>query len=179
PHDLAQHVATPFVARHHAVADEEGHRAQVIRHHAQRDVALRARAVGRTRAPGHGLDDRLEEIGVVVRAPALHDGRDALEAHARVDTGRGQRRQLAGRVPVVLHEHEVPDLEPAVALALDADALAPRLHLRAGQVVTLEEVDLRARPAGAGLAHGPEVLLRAQFEDAVRAHVGEPASVSL
>src|SRR6185369_8740921 len=93
--------------------------------------------------------------------------------------GRGQRRQLAGRVPVVLHEHEVPDLEPAVALALDAEALAARLHLRAGQVVTLEEVDLRARPAGAGLAHGPEVLLRAQLEDAVRAHVGEPESVSL
>ena len=49
PHDLAQHVAAAFVAGHHAVADQEGRRAQVVRHHAQGDVALRARAVGRAR----------------------------------------------------------------------------------------------------------------------------------
>ncbi len=48
PHDLAQHVAAPFVRRHDAVGDEERHRAQVVRDHAHRDVrviAARRRAV--------------------------------------------------------------------------------------------------------------------------------------
>ena len=30
PHDLAEHVSAPFVRRHHAVGDEEGHRAEVV-----------------------------------------------------------------------------------------------------------------------------------------------------
>ena len=37
-HDLAQHVAAPFVRRHDAVGDEERHRAQVIRDDAHRHV---------------------------------------------------------------------------------------------------------------------------------------------
>ena len=37
-HDLAQHVAAPFVGRHDAVGDEERHRAQMIRDDAHRDV---------------------------------------------------------------------------------------------------------------------------------------------
>ncbi len=179
PHDLAQHVAAPFVARHHAVADEEGHGAEVVGHDAEGDVAFRALFVGRARPPRYRLDDRLEEVGVVVGPLPLDDGSDPLEAHAGVHAGGGERTQLARRIPVVLHEHEVPDLEPAVALALDAQALPPRLYFCAGQVVALEEVDLRARAAGPGLAHGPEVLFRAQLQDAVRADVREPEAVRL
>src|SRR5262249_40071388 len=139
-----------------------------------RDVPLRARAIARARPPGHGLDDGLEQVGVVVRELALHDHRDALQAHARVDAGRGQRGERARGVAVVLHEDEVPDLEPAVALALDAPAGTARVHLLAGQVVALEEMDLRAGAAGPRLAHGPEVLLGPQLDDAVRSHVLQP-----
>ena len=38
PHDLAQHVAAPFVRRHDAVGDQERHRAQVVGDDAHRDV---------------------------------------------------------------------------------------------------------------------------------------------
>ena len=38
--DATQHVAAPFVGRQHAVADQEGERARVVRDHAERDVAL-------------------------------------------------------------------------------------------------------------------------------------------
>ena len=38
PHDLAQHVAAPFVRRHHAVGDQEGRRADVIGDDAHRHV---------------------------------------------------------------------------------------------------------------------------------------------
>ncbi len=45
PHDLAQHVAAPLVRRHHAVGDEEGHRAQVIGDDAHRDVRMGERSM--------------------------------------------------------------------------------------------------------------------------------------
>src|SRR6185312_12567633 len=79
-----------------------------------------------------------------------------LDAHAGVDV---LLRQLAedrpaflarSRAPLVLHEHEVPDLE--IALLIDDRAAL------AAVVGTAVEVDLGARAARAGHAHGPEVV---------------------
>ena len=64
----------------------------------------------------------------------------------------GSGGEDARRVAVVLHEHEVPDLQPAVALALDAQARASRRYFGAGNVVALEEVHLRAGTARPRLA---------------------------
>src|SRR5207302_7660693 len=99
--------------------------------------------------------------GVVARFLALHDRRGALEPHAGVDRGPGQRRERALRVAVELHEDEVPHLEPAIALARRALARPARRDLGAGDVIALVDVHLGARPAGAGVAHRPEVVLLA------------------
>ena len=50
-HDLAQHVAAPFVGRHDPVGDEKGHRAHVVGDDAHGDVGriADARAVGPAR----------------------------------------------------------------------------------------------------------------------------------
>ena len=61
------------------------------------------------------VEERREQVGVVVRELALDDRRDALEAHAGVDRRRRQRLERAVRLPVELHEHVVPDLDEAVA----------------------------------------------------------------
>ncbi len=81
--------------------------------------------------------------------------------------GRGSGVSVPARVTVELHEDEVPDLQPAIALAGGAEAPAARGHLGAGDVIALVEVDLRARAAGPGVAHRPEVVLLAQAQDAV------------
>ena len=47
---------------------------------------------------------------------ALQDGRHALEPHAGVDRGLGQVDAVAGPALLVLHEHEVPELQEAVAV---------------------------------------------------------------
>ena len=124
PHDLAQHVATPLVRRQDAVRDEERHRPQMIGHDPHRDV----RVVERSRRAGVGAagairdrpQDRLEKVRLVGRQLALNDRRDPLEAHARVDRLRGQRRQRAAFAAIELHEHVVPDLDVPFAVALDA-----------------------------------------------------------
>ena len=93
----------------------------------------------------------------------LHDGRDALEAHAGVDVLVRQVRHRAVLLAVVLREDEVPELEVAVAVvAAGAAVLAA-----APELLALVEVDLRARAAGTGGAGRPEVVVRAQARDVV------------
>jgi hypothetical protein len=172
PHDPPQHVAAPLVGRGHPVGDQEGGRARVVRDDPHRDVGLLVPPVGLAAQRLDPRDQGPEQIGVVVRLLALQHRGHPLEPHAGVDRRLRQRRHLAARVAIELHEHEVPDLEPAVAVAGRALADPSRLLLRARQVVTLVEVHLRAGPAGAGVAHGPEVVLLAQAQDAVLAEAG-------
>ena len=149
-HDPAQHVAAPFVRGHDAVGDQERAGAQVIGDHLVRG-AVRA---GRTRAGQllARLDDAAEQIDVVVVVQPLEHRRDALEAHAGVNRGPGQRLAPAGRDLLELHEHQVPDLDEAVAGLVGA-ARRPARH--PGPVVV---EDLRARPARPGIAHRPEIV---------------------
>ena len=120
PHDLAQHVAAPFVRRHDAVGDEERRRARVIGDDAHRDVGRRHRlVVGVTRHLADRVEQRHEQRRVVVRRRALHHRADALEAHAGVDRRRRQGSQRALVVALELHEHVVPDLDEALAAGFD------------------------------------------------------------
>ena len=65
---------------------------------------------------GAGADQGAEQVDVVIVVHALQHGGDALEAHAGVDRGAGQVDALAARQRLELHEHEVPDLDEAVAV---------------------------------------------------------------
>ena len=159
PHDPPQHVAATFVGRQHAVDHQEGARADVIRDHAQR-------ARGEHRGPGEPArlaDQVLEQIDVVVGMHALHHGRDALESHAGVHRRLRQRGELAVRGALELHEHQVPDLDEPVSLLLGGPRRA------AGNPGAVVVEDLAARPARAGIAHGPEVRRLAEPCEALRA----------
>ncbi len=176
PHDLAQHVPAPFIGRQDAVGDEERHGAGVVGNDPGRHVRRLHRAL--VLAAGEladGLEQRLEQVRVVIRQRALHDRRDPLEAHARVD-GRGrQRHEALVGLAVELHEHVVPDLDVAIARTRHAAA-----HwLRARQVIAAEVVNLGAAAAGTGVAHRPEVVLLAEFRDSGRREHAQPVSVRL
>ena len=155
PQDPAQDVAPALVRRQHAVAHEERHGTRVVRDDLVAEaLGLEAFRVVAQQLP-HPRVDRREQVGVVVAGHALDDARDALEAHARVDARRRQRRQRAIRVELELHEHEVPDLEPARAvLAVVRDALRALGQVRAAVVV-----ELRAGTARPDVGHPPPVLL--------------------
>ena len=55
-------------------------------------------------------EDRHEDVRIVVGAHVLEDRDETLEAHAGVDVLSG-KVQLARRLAVELHEHQVPDLK--------------------------------------------------------------------
>ena len=115
-HDLAQHVAAPFVRRRHAVGDEEGHRPHVVGDHPHRNVGrVHRAAVAALGQPADGLEQRREERRVVVGDGALHHRGDALQPHPGVDRAGRQRGQPAGGVAIELHEDVVPDLDEPLA----------------------------------------------------------------
>ena len=86
----AQHVAAALVARQHTVGNQERCAAQVVREHVE--GTLRAGLVHPARTAAEAVDQRHEEVALVVAAHALEHRGDALEAHAGIDGGLGQQR---------------------------------------------------------------------------------------
>ena len=94
------------------------------------------------------LDQRAQDVDVVVRLDALQHGRCAFEPHARVDVLARQRSQVVRRIAhaVELREHEVPNL----------DLTGVRM------VVNLAARSANAVGAKAGRVGGPKVLVFAE-----------------
>ena len=146
--DAAQHIAAPFVAGNHAVGDQEGTGADMIGQHLERIVG---EIVGFCFAC-RGIDQRLEQVDLVVAMHMLQHRRDALQPHAGIHRRLGQRMHHAVLVAVELHEHVVPDFDVAVAVFLGgAGRAAPDVR-----AVVVE--NFGARAARAGVAHHPEIV---------------------
>ncbi len=163
-HDAAEDVSAAFVGWQDAVADQKRHGPAVVGDHLHRHVGLR-----RFTEPPPGkrlglLHDRHDEIGIVVGGGILQNGDDPFEAHAGIDARLGQRRHVAGLVAVELHEHQVPDLKKAVALASQP---AVRAAAEGGAPV---DMDFGARTAGAGIAHRPEIVFFTEPDDPLFRH---------
>ena len=133
---------------------------------AKRPVARHAGRLGARR------DQGAKRVGVVVVVHTLQDGGEAFQPHPRIDGRSGQVRAGAGRPFLVLHEHQVPDFDEPVAVLVGT---ARRAAGDAGAVVVK---NLRARAAGAGIAHAPEIVGCGNTDDAVVRQAGHAAPQS-
>src|SRR5690606_30981303 len=106
-------------------------------------------------------DQRPEEVDVVIVVHALHDRRNALEPHARIDRRPGQVDALIGRKLLELHEDEIPDLDKPVTILIGAAGRASR------NVFAVIIENFRAWSARSGVAHGPEIIVGGNADDAV------------
>ena len=120
-------------------------------------LSLRGHARGRL---GRG-NQRLEQIDLVIGVHALEDRRHALQAHAGVDRGLGQVDAIAGAALLVLHEHEIPEFQEAVAVRIGTARGAAR------DLVALVEEDLRAGSARARVTRRPEIVAGGDTDDLV------------
>ena len=92
-HDPAQHIAATLVRRQHAFGDQERRRAQMVGDDAMRGLLL---AIGIDAGEiGDSLDQRAEQIDLVIVVGALQHRGDALEPHAGIDRGRGRSTRLS------------------------------------------------------------------------------------
>ena len=147
-HDAALHIATAFVARHHTVAHQKRSGADVVGDHAQRTVVQ----ILATRFTRSSFDQRIKQINFVIAVHMLQDGRQALQAHAGVHTGRGQWRDGAVFRHIELHENVVPNFDETVSVFVGA---AGRTARNMGPVVIK---NLATRTARTGVGHHPEVV---------------------
>ena len=163
--DPTQDVAAALVRWQHVVGDEEDHGPRVVGDDLVAEpLGLEVRRVV-TEQLAHPVVDRREQVGVEVGRDLLEDAGQALEAHPGVDALERQRDPAVGAL-IELHEHEVPDLEPAWAvLRVIGDALGSL-----GQLRTPIEMDLAARTARTGLGHPPEVVVVAVVDVAPARH---------
>ncbi len=75
--------------------------------------------------------------------------------------------RLAAGDLLELHEHKIPDLDEAVALGVRATGRA------AGNMVAVIVENLRARTAGAGVTHRPEIVAGGDADDAAFREAGD------
>ena len=115
---------------------------------------------------GAGADQGAKQVDVVVVVHALQHGGDALEPHAGVDRRARQVDPLAAGQGLELHEHQIPDLDEAVAVSVR------RAGRPAGDMVPVIVENLRARAAGAGVAHRPEIVAGGDADDPLLGQAG-------
>ena len=114
--DAAKHVATPFISGANSVGEEEGDGTRVVCDHLVAEaLRLKLLRVLPCDLAQCGVD-RHEEVGVVVGEHLLADARESLKAHPCVNALKGEFGAASISVLFVLHEDEVPDLQPARAL---------------------------------------------------------------
>ena len=168
--DAAQHVASPFVAGHNAIRNEEGNAASVLGDYADCVGVVGVVVALATDALDCG-DDGREQVGLIRCIDVLQDSHEALEAHAGVHAGRGQVGARAVEVVVVLHEHEVPELDIAVAddaVVHDVGAVWRTVVLQAAVLCAVVVVQLAARTTRSLVACGsPPVFIVAVAIDLV------------
>ncbi len=160
PHHAAQDVAAVLVRGHHPVGHQERHGAPVIGEDPKRSRrgGVRAvRAAGQLLAQGH---DRRELVGLEDRGHVLEDRRQPVQAEPGVDVPLGQVGEGSVGVQLVLHEHEVPELEEALGVVARAVVLAAEL----GAAI---QVELGARAGRARRTRLPPVVVAAQADDSL------------
>ncbi len=164
-HDPAQHISPALVGGRNAVRQQEAGGPQMIGDH---PVGGRLAALGlRAGQRFGGGDQRAEEVRLIDALHALQHGGQPLQPHPGVDRRLGQGYARAAFGLVELHEDQVPDLHESVAV------LFGRAGRAAGDGGAMVEEDLRAGAAGAGVAHGPEVVGGADPDDPLVGQAGD------
>ena len=140
------------------------------------DVNLCVVAILLTRDCANSLDDRLEYVGVVVRALVLECHTKALKSHTGVDNfGRKLLKMSIGHT-VVLHKHEVPYLNYLRVRTIYK--VAPG-NGGALLVTANVNVNLATGTTRACVAHLPEVILKVSVENSLGRKMLLPNSSSL
>ena len=108
-----------------------------------------------------GLNQRLEEIGVVVVMTALKQRSDTLQTHAGVDGLHFQRHHRPIIELFVLHENDVPNLDEAVAIFLR------RTWRATPDVIAVVVENFCTWPARTRWPHAPEVVIGRNANDPI------------
>ena len=159
PQKPPQHIAASLVRGQHAVADHERGAADMVGDDAQRNVRLCGFLIVRAGDLRDLVGNVHHRIHIEQRSHVLAHAGKALQAHAGVDVLLLQLGIIAVAIIIELREHDVPDLDVAVAVAADGAAGFAAAVLFAAVIINFGAGTARA---GAVL---PEIVLLAEAED--------------
>ena len=165
-------VARLVIAWQLAIGDGESDGADVVGHDTHGDVCLLGSTIFDAAYLGNLVEQRSEDVSVVVGSLVLHGADEALEAHACVHVVVGQRLKLAIGLAVILHEDEVPNLNDLWVVLVDEVAAVHLLALLFGTHVI---VNLGTGATWAGVTHLPEVVMLVAVDDTVLLDMRSPS----
>ena len=108
--DTTDYVACLGVRRQLAIGNREGYSTQVVGTYAHCHICFFAYTILKTCDDLLFLDDWLEDVGVVVGVLVLHGTNKTLESHTCINHVHRQRNKRAIGLALILHEHDVPNL---------------------------------------------------------------------
>jgi hypothetical protein len=162
--NTTDHITGLGVRRQLTVGDGEGDGTDMVGDDAHGNILLGIFAIDAARHLSDDLDDRLEDVGVVVGGLALQSHAEAFETHSGVDHLGRQRLKRTVGLAVVLHEDEVPDLDHLGIILIDQFGSG---HLLAIFFAAEVDMDLRAGSARTRVAHFPEVIMFVAIDDMI------------
>ena len=174
--DAADHIACLGVAGQLTVGHRESDGAHMVGHYAHGNINVLVVTVFLAAHLTQLADERLEHVGIIIGFLALQGHTQALQSHTRINHLVGQGLKAAVNLAVVLHEHEVPDLDDQGMILIDQRSTGQGgLFFLAAQV----DVNLAARATGTRIAHFPEVVVGIAIEDVILRQMGLPELGSL
>ena len=136
----------------------------MVGNHTHSDILLSVLAIFCSGLSGNDLDDRLEDIGIIVGSLALQRHTQTFESHTGIDHLGRQRFQRTVSLTVELHEHQVPDFDHLRMIFIDhfGTALGSTFFVR-----TEVYMDFRAGTARTGITHFPKIIMFVTVDDMI------------
>ena len=174
--DATDHITGLGIAGQLAVGYRESDGAHMVGNNAHGDINVLVVAVFLAAHLTQLADERLEHVGIIVGFLALQGHAQALQSHTRVNHLVGQGFEATVNLAVILHEHEVPNLDDQGMILVDK-----RSSWHSGFFFFTAQVDvnLTARATGTRIAHFPEVVVGIAVEDVILRQMGLPELGSL
>ena len=154
--NTTNHITGFGIRRQLSIGDREGNGTDMVGNHAHSDIHFFILTVSLVAKCSDFFNNRLENVGIVIRSLALNSHTQTFEAHTGIDMTSGQRFQRSVGLAVELHEHEVPDFN---YLRMTFVHQAKTVYQSAFAVGTKVDMNFRARTARTRIAHFPEVVV--------------------
>ena len=110
----------------------------------------------------NGLHDGHKQIGVIIGGHILKHRHNTFQAKPCINTGFGKGGHGTGLIPFKLHEHQIPQFKVAIALTSHS-----AIGIITSKGLSPVNVDLTTGTAGAGIPHGPEIILCSQTDNTI------------